>query len=120
MSTIRDRVRDNFSRITINNPDQYKAYLTITGAIILHGLTGANQLGNIITYMTSYMHKYVSKEITYSKDLWFTTISVLAFTIFTIIGGYSIRVIPLRGVLFIGVALIRFVCFFSYFFPFVL
>jgi len=87
-------------------PDRVKAVSTLIGAILLHAVIGANQLGNIITYMTSYLRLYVSKEITYSKDMWFTSMTVLAFTMFTILGGYMTRKIPLKGVLFLGVCTI--------------
>ena len=86
--------------------ERVKAFSTLIGAILLHAVIGANQLGNIVTYMTSYLKYYVSKDITYSKDMWFTSITVLAFTMFTIAGGYMTRKVPLKGVLFLGIVLI--------------
>lgn len=85
------------------SPNKLKGISTLIGAILLHAVIGANQLGNIVTYMTAYLRLYVSKEITYSKDMWFTSVIVLAFTLFTIIGGYMTRKIPMKGVLFLGV-----------------
>ncbi len=91
---------------SLQTSDSGRAWSTLVGAILLHGVIGANQLGNIVTYMTAYLRLNVSPEITYSKDMWFTSVTVLAFTLFTIIGGYMQRKLALKWVLFIGVVAI--------------
>lgn len=91
---------------SLQTSDSGRAWSTLIGAILLHGVIGANQLGNIVTYMTAYIRRYVSPEVTYSQDMWFTSMTVLAFTLFTITGGYLTRTISLKWVLFIGVCMI--------------
>lgn len=84
-----------------------KFYSTVAGAIILHVVIGATMLGNIVTYITSYIRFYVSKENNYGRNIWITSVSVLAFTLFTIVSGYMTRKVPFRAVIFLGVIMIR-------------
>ncbi|XP_027202251.1 uncharacterized protein LOC113796224 [Dermatophagoides pteronyssinus] len=88
------------------NIRQMKFYSTVTGAVILHMLIGAVQMGNIITYITSYMRFYVSKDNNYGRNTWISSVIVLAFTIFTIISGYMTRKVSFRAVIFLGALLI--------------
>ena len=88
------------------NIRQMKFYSTVTGAVILHMLIGAVQMGNIITYITSYMRFYVSKDNNYGRNTWISSVIVLAFTIFTIISGYMTRKVSFRSVIFLGALLI--------------
>ena len=39
--------------------ERFKGISTLVGAIFLHAVIGANQLINIVTYMTSYLRLYV-------------------------------------------------------------
>lgn len=101
---------DIFQSFPINDSEQIrriKFYSTVLGAIILHMVIGAVQMGNIITYITSYMRFYVSKDNNYGRNIWISSVNVLAFTIFTIISGYMTRKVPFRSVIFLGVLLIR-------------
>ncbi|KAI7688545.1 hypothetical protein SSS_01632 [Sarcoptes scabiei] len=84
----------------------FKFYSTVFGATLLHMIIGACQMGNIITYITSYMRFYVSKDNNYGRNVWISSVIVLAFTIFTIISGYMTRKVSFRSVIFLGVVLI--------------
>ncbi|KAH9501496.1 LOW QUALITY PROTEIN: uncharacterized protein LOC124496394 [Dermatophagoides farinae] len=85
---------------------QLKFYSTVIGAVILHMLVGAVQMGNIITYITSYMRFYVSNDNNYGRNTWISSVIVLAFTIFTIMSGYMTRKVSFRSVIFLGAFLI--------------
>ena len=98
---------DCFSGQNLETVRRLKFYSTVTGAILLHIIIGATLLGNIVTYITSYIRFYVSKENNYGRNIWIQSVSVLAFTIFTIISGYMTRKVPFRGVIFLGVVIIR-------------
>ncbi|OTF79062.1 hypothetical protein BLA29_010045 [Euroglyphus maynei] len=96
----------NLNRFDHDHIRQMKFYSTVIGAVILHMLIGAVQLGNIITYITSYMRFYVSKDNNYGRNTWVSSVIVLAFTIFTIISGYMTRKVSFRAVIFLGALLI--------------
>lgn len=83
-----------------------KGYSTLIGAILLHGVIGATSMGNVITYMTSYMRFYVNKSANYGENIWISSIGVTAFALFTIIGGYLNRLLPYRAVISIGLLII--------------
>lgn len=68
----------------------------------MHAVIGATQMGNLVTYMTSYMRVHVSTDINYGQNIWLSSVGVTAFALFTIAGGYLTRLIPFRGVVWIG------------------
>lgn len=63
--------------------------------------------GNMMTYMTSYMHQRVSEHVTYSNTIWIIAITTAAQGFFMVLGGLLEKCIGPRLTCLIGSILYR-------------
>ncbi|XP_018011834.1 uncharacterized MFS-type transporter YhjX [Hyalella azteca] len=66
----------------------WRAWGAVLGGVLIH-LTLGNlySFGNLTTYMTSYLHEEVSRDVTYSDVVWVMALTLMAQGLFMPIGG---------------------------------
>lgn len=83
-------------------------YFNITFKYIILVFTG-----NIMTYMDSYMHIRVNKDITYSNFIWVNSVTTASQGLFMYFGGILEKKIGVQLTCLIGSCIMRFVKFLS-------
>lgn len=82
---------------------KYKTFSTLFGGILYHFVVGnGNTFSNMNTYITSYLRKNSSPDLTYAHSVWFNAVGVTGFSLATFIAGYLTNKIGTRLTCLIG------------------